>query len=273
MKKFYRLHSKSFNNHKAKNYKELWSKMKAKGYQGMLIETHTEFKSVDNNKFHAIFSTEKEDRHGEIVYQDWDLKNFKKNPVYLDSHNYSSIEYIIGKVEKIKVKENKLEGDVVFALDNPRGELAYKLAEGGFLNTSSVGFIPKVFDDEGNILKSELLEISGVVVPANAEALYEKKKVKKEAKKEVEEVKEEVKEDVCIGNCSECQLENCLKTAEEKIKEAIKREMEIKEQAIDKILKAIILVGEKTGRNSSQGDRAINTKINCAIRKLLKLKQ
>jgi hypothetical protein len=260
-KKFYRLHSKSFNNHKAKNYKELWSKMKAKGYQGMLIETHTEFKSVDNNKFHAIFSTEKEDRHGEIVYQDWDLKNFKKNPVYLDSHNYSSIEYIIGKVEKIKVKENKLEGDVVFALDNPRGELAYKLAEGGFLNTSSVGFIPKVFDDEGNILKSELLEISGVVVPANAEALYEKKKVKKEAKKEVEEVKEEAKENVCI------------KTAEEKIKEVIKREMEIKEQAIDKILKAIILVSEKTGRNSSQGDRAINTKINCAIRKLLKLKQ
>jgi len=166
-----------------------WEALKKEGYKGLIMEVPTKFKSVDDNKFHAIFSTAKEDRHGEIVYQNWDLKSFKKNPVYLDSHNYSSIDFIIGKVAKIK-SDKVLEGDIEFALSNPRGQLAYDLAKDGFLNTSSVGFIPKEFDDKGNILKSELLEISAVGVPANPEATYSKQyednKTKQEEAKEIE---------------------------------------------------------------------------------------
>jgi hypothetical protein len=260
-KKFYRLHSKSFKNHKASNYKELWGKMKEKGYQGMLIEAHTEFKSVEDNKFHAIFSTASEDRHGEIVYQDWDLKHFKKNPVYIDSHNYSSIEFIIGKVEKLKVKDNKLEGDIVFCLDNPRGELAYKMANGGFLNTSSVGFVPKQFDDKGNIIKSELLEISGVVVPANAEALYEKY---------VKQIKSDSKEGE--GECGDCVRE--VESPEDKIKKAIEKEIDIKKRAIQRIVDACFVVSKFKKVETPEEDRAdINHKINVAIRNLLKLKK
>jgi len=261
MTKFYKLHAKSFKNHKASNYKELWGKMKEKGYQGMLIEAHTEFKSVEDNKFHAIFSTASEDRHGEIVYQDWDLKHFKKNPVYIDSHNYSSIEFIIGKVEKLKVKDNKLEGDIVFCLDNPRGELAYKMANGGFLNTSSVGFIPKQFDDKGNIIKSELLEISGVVVPANAEALYEKY---------VKQIKSDSKEGE--GECGDCVRE--VESPEDKIKKAIEKEIDIKKRAIQRIVDACFVVSEFKKVETPEEDRAdINHKINVAIRNLLKLKK
>lgn len=155
--------------------KELWLKARADGYEGLAIICAVEMtKDTESKKYHAVFSTEAEDRHGEIVYQDFDLKSFKKNPVYLDSHNYDSIEHIIGKVSPISVKDGKLQGDIEFATMNPKGKLAEEMAAAGFLNTSSIGFIPKVFDDKGNILKSELLEISAVSVPANPEATYEK---------------------------------------------------------------------------------------------------
>jgi phage head maturation protease len=172
-KKFLSLSNKSITG--AATFKELWEKAQTEGYEGLALICAVEMtKDADTKKYHAVFSSETEDRHGEIVYQDFDLKAFKKNPVYLDSHNYDSIEHIIGKVSPLSVKEGKLQGDIEFATMNPKGLLAEKMADGGFLNTSSIGFIPKVFDDKGNILKSELLEISAVSVPANPEATFEK---------------------------------------------------------------------------------------------------
>jgi HK97 family phage prohead protease len=175
MRKFLTLTNATFQKHNVSTLKELWQKAAAEGYEGMSSTcTLTLEKDADTKKFHAVFSSEVEDRHGEIVYQSFDLKAFKKNPVFLDSHNYGSIEHIIGRIEPISVKDEKLQGDIEFALDNPRGMLAQNLADKGFLNTTSIGFIPKEFDDKGNILKSELLEISAVSVPANPEALFEK---------------------------------------------------------------------------------------------------
>jgi len=175
MKKFLKITDSTLKEYKVKTLKDLWEKVKGK-YKGFEVEVFTSFKKSqsDDNKFHAVFSTAKEDRHGDIVKQEWDLKSFKKNPVFLDSHNYDSIEYIIGKVKGANTKNGRLEGDIVFALSNPRGQLAYNLALEGFINTTSVGFMPKEFDNEGTILKSELLEVSAVSVPANPEALIEK---------------------------------------------------------------------------------------------------
>ena len=171
--KFYKVTSKSFGELEVANHKELWDKVKGE-YQGLSMATKSEYVKSEENKFHVTFSSDTEDRHMERVYQNFDLKHFKGNPVLIDSHNYSSIEHIIGRVDKIKVKDGKLQGDVVFALENPKGLLAYHLAGGGFLNATSIGFIPKEFDKDGNIIKSELLEISVVSVPANPEALFEK---------------------------------------------------------------------------------------------------
>jgi HK97 family phage prohead protease len=188
MKKYLEISTKSLEELGVKTHKELWAKAQKDGYSGMEVCINAEFtKSIeDDNSFHAIFSTANEDRHGDVVVQDWDLRYFKKNNVLLDSHNYDSIENIIGKITNIK-QDKVLEGDVSFHLANPKGVLAREQVKDGFGNALSVGFIPKEFDDKGTIMKSELLEVSKVSVPANAEALF----VKEEIKEEIIEKKEE----------------------------------------------------------------------------------
>ena len=180
MHKLFHLLDNTFAKQEVKSYKELWTKLEKQGYKGLELDCFTQMKRQQNdgndNLFTTVFSDAKEDRHGDIVKQNFELKSFKKNPVLLDSHNNMSIESVIGKVKNIKVQDNKLQGDIVFAKDeNPRAEVAFKLVNGGFVNTTSIGFIPIEFDEKtGDIVKSELLEISLVGVPANPRALIEK---------------------------------------------------------------------------------------------------
>jgi hypothetical protein len=144
--------------------------MKEKLYK--ILDVKVKSVNEDNATLEAIFSTEDEDRHGDIVRQNWDLKSFKKNPVILNSHNYWSATDVIGKAEKIGIKNGKLEGKIKFAVEeNPIAKIIFDLYKGGFLSAFSVGFIPKEFSDKGEIIKSELLEVSAVSVPANAYAL------------------------------------------------------------------------------------------------------
>lgn len=283
--KFYKLHNSSLTKHKVASQKELWEKLEAKGYKGLELQAKTVFtkSSKSENVFHAIFSTSTMDRHGEIVYQNWNLKNFKKNPVYLDSHNYGSIEHIIGKVSKMKQTENDLTGDIEFALSNPKGAMASEMAKDGFINASSVGFIPLEFDEKGNIIKSELLEISAVSVPANPEALYELKKYENtrkdtgddntenenisDSKTEREKDKEGEKE---IAD----EVIEIKSSPVEVVSKAIRQEYDIKSRALGRILSAIKLVSQETkGRKTPSEEKAdVNAKVNRAIKELLKLK-
>jgi len=137
-----------------------------------------EIKKIDENKasLDGIFSSANEDRHGDIVMQNFDLKAFKKNPVILNSHDHGDATEVIGKASGVKVKDGKLQGKITFAVnENPKAKIIFDLYKGGFLNAFSVGFIPKEFDDKKNIIKSELLEVSAVSVPANADALVQAK--------------------------------------------------------------------------------------------------
>lgn len=172
MKKYYQIQNKSFDELGVGSVKELWEKVK-KTHDGISADSFVKFEAREKG-FHADFSSAKEDRHGDVVHQNFDLKSFKKNPVVLDSHNYNSIENIIGRVTKITTKNGNLEGDVEFMLDNPKGALAHKMVEDGFLNAVSIGFIPLEFNAKGEITKSELLELSVVGVPAQAGALFKK---------------------------------------------------------------------------------------------------
>jgi len=147
------------------------------------IELGFKVKDYDDKSksINGVFSTNSEDRHGDVVEQNWDLKNFKKNPVILNSHNYGDVTEILGKAEKLSTKTGKLEGKITFAVEeNPKAKIAYELYKNGFASAFSVGFIPRVFDGKGKITKSELLEISLVSVPANAQALAKKKGIKVE---------------------------------------------------------------------------------------------
>lgn len=173
MNKYFKLTNKSFDDLGVKNYQELWQKV-GSDYKGLSLDVNTSITKSADNKFHAVFSSAMEDRHGDIVHQNFDLKWFKQNPVFLDSHNYGTIAAILGKISGTRVKDGLLQGDIEFALDNPLGLLAMKLASGGFLNATSIGFIPRAFNDDGSISKSELLEVSAVSVPAQPMALLEK---------------------------------------------------------------------------------------------------
>lgn len=139
-------------------------------------------KAKDDTKFDdekltikgVIMSTGSQDRHGDTVNPDgWDLKNFKKNPVLLAFHSYWSTP--VGRVAKVWVEKGKaLMGDLAFSATE-RGKEFYQLYKEGSMSAFSVGFIVKDWGDpekdKFTIMKQELLELSCVPVPANAEAL------------------------------------------------------------------------------------------------------
>lgn len=122
----------------------------------------------------AVASTDILDRHGERINQEgWDLKNFKKNPVMLWGHDHNEIA--VGNARNIHIERASGTPRLVFTPDfhekTEKARALKALFEEGWLNSFSVGFIPKEFDGKENTyLKQELLEISAVNVPANAEA-------------------------------------------------------------------------------------------------------
>ena len=119
----------------------------------------------------AIASTESKDRDGDIVKSEgWELDDFRKAPRLLWSHDASQLP--IGKVTNIGIRNGELKFNAVFAeKENKFASDVAKMFKSGFLNTFSVGFIPKTRDEDGNIVQQELLEISAVNVPANPEAM------------------------------------------------------------------------------------------------------
>lgn len=122
-------------------------------------------------------TSEAVDRQGEVVTADgWEMKNFLANPVILDSHQYSGIENIVGRAVRLERVGDAWEADIKFNA-SPRGQLAKTLVESGDLSAVSVGFKPikieqgKAAGDPPRHTQKELLEISVVPVPANADAV------------------------------------------------------------------------------------------------------
>jgi phage head maturation protease len=140
------------------------------------------------------------DRQGEIVtVEGWDFTNYLANPVVLNSHQYGDIEAIVGRTVSISQGTDGWYADVRFN-DTPNGRLAQMLVDGGDLRAVSVGFKPitmqypdvpaarrarALTDAQAKALVNmrpdpasavrhtvkELLEVSVVPVPANAEAV------------------------------------------------------------------------------------------------------
>jgi hypothetical protein len=133
-----------------------------------------------NGTFDVIISTEDTDRAGEIVKQSgWELANFKNNPIVLWGHDYYSLP--IGVCLETYITEQNgvpalgAKGVFLSADINPFAQQVRKLYEFGIGKgagvgcTTSVGFIPKEFDEtQRNVItKAELLEFSFVPIPAN----------------------------------------------------------------------------------------------------------
>jgi hypothetical protein len=237
MKKYYHIRNKSFDELDVGSFKDLWEKLN-KDYDGITADVFTKFETQEKG-FKVIMSSPKEDRHGDVVHQTFDTKAFKGNPVVLDSHNYDSIEHIVGKVNKIGKTDGKLSGDIEFMLDNPKGLLAHKMAEQGFLNAVSIGFIPLEFNGKGEISKSELLELSVVTVPAQAEALFEKlvKSIEEEAEVETEETEEETEEVIGINELEEDEEPEVEEEPEDEPEEETKSKSELCKEILKELQK------------------------------------
>lgn len=124
--------------------------------------------------YQIVASTKDEDRDREIILPTAfsNLKAYlKNNPVILFGHNHYNPP--IAKAVSGKITDNALVLDIVFAETEFGKEIKYLFDE-GFMNSFSVGFIPKSWDvDSENrrvFTDVELLEVSAVPVPANAAA-------------------------------------------------------------------------------------------------------
>jgi len=129
--------------------------------------------------FEAIASTHTRDRYGDVVVQDWDLSEYRKNSVMLFQHDPKEI---IGEAESVEVRQKKLFTRFrLYAEDtSPTVNFMRRLAEQKALRALSVGFIPgksEVIRNEGGdftgfrFSENKLLEISVVSIPANPDAL------------------------------------------------------------------------------------------------------
>ena len=147
------------------------------GAPGLRAGVHCTLKAVDGEPATMDFigSDGSVDRYNEVIDpKGWQLENFRANPVIPDCHDYSSIAKILGRATSVEVKGGQLVNRVEFCTENPMGNLAFKMAKGGFIKSQSVGFIPLDWTNgighdqpDRTYTKQELLEISMVVVPAN----------------------------------------------------------------------------------------------------------
>lgn len=162
------------------NYKKLTEDFKKDFVAILAKEATAKFFSImkdvgdDTGTFDVIISTADRDRQNEIVMQEgWDLSFYKLNPVVLWAHDYDALP--IGVCTNIALVDGKLraQGKFAPASANPFAQQVRALYEGGFVKTTSVGFIPTEFDanDRDVVLKAQLLEFSFVPVPANPYAL------------------------------------------------------------------------------------------------------
>lgn len=111
-------------------------------------EFSTQVKVISEEKgiIQYVASSAALDSHREIVDpRGWRFNRMKTNPVFVNSHNYWSIEDQLGKVLSWGVREEMLIQDVQWAIDVPECRLArfgFNMTVKGYLNAVSVGFIP-----------------------------------------------------------------------------------------------------------------------------------
>lgn len=145
-------------------------------------------KSIRKESREADFvaSTDIVDMHDEVVAQDWDLRDFKNNPVALFAH--CSRDLPIGKCIRCEVvmgpRGAQLECTIKFSTAdlNPLAEQVWRNIEEGVLKAVSVGFVPRdlrfeVRDGREVLVlgKNKLLEIIVTPIGANPEALAKMK--------------------------------------------------------------------------------------------------
>lgn len=92
-----------------------------------------------------IASNETVDSYREIIRAaGWRFDLFRKNAPFVDSHDYTSVDKLLGKVVGWRVEGDQLIERVQWAVGvgNHLADIGWKLTLGGFLKAVSVGFYP-----------------------------------------------------------------------------------------------------------------------------------
>jgi len=130
-------------------------------------------------------TTEDVDRSGDVIVADGgDFKNYSKNPLFLWAHDHAGMTLPIGKaLDVTKISGVGADFKIQFDAKDPFAMEVYRKYKDGYLHAVSVGIIAhkaeRRLDAEGEpmwppaykYLEWELLELSGVPIPANPNAL------------------------------------------------------------------------------------------------------
>lgn len=108
----------------------------------------------------------------------WDLANYRRNPVVLWVHDYMGANLPIGRADAF-VEGDALMADVTFDNEDPFAMAVESKYRRGFLNAVSVGWQTRnLVDDATNepVTRYELWDVSAVPVPGDPDALIERQK-------------------------------------------------------------------------------------------------
>lgn len=125
----------------------------------------------------AVIATEHLDRHNEHMNIDG-IETPRSNYKAYYNHSYNgSTDLPVGIIEELRKSGKKLIGRIKLAVEEyPFAAQLYKMIQGGYVDSMSIGFIPKEWDDESQTwTKSEFIEASFVAEPANVMAMVSSK--------------------------------------------------------------------------------------------------
>lgn len=107
------------------------------------------------------------------------MDNFKKNPIAVRQHDTWSVP--VGRWENVRVENGQLVGTLVFDKNDEEAVRLYWKYKDGFMNAVSIHILPIEQSEDPALLlpgqvyptitKSELLEVSVVTLPGNANAV------------------------------------------------------------------------------------------------------
>ncbi|HOC57900.1 MAG TPA: hypothetical protein PKI20_19935 [Verrucomicrobiota bacterium] len=110
------------------------------------IYPHTKVLDASAGLVEYVASDETLDHGREIIRASgWRFRHFDKNAPFVDSHDYGSIERVLGRVVDREVRGRRLIEVVKWAVDvadNRLAQLGFRMTSAGYLKAVSVGFQP-----------------------------------------------------------------------------------------------------------------------------------
>jgi HK97 family phage major capsid protein len=152
-----------------------------------LMNTQTRVEDAQKGIVSYTASDQSLDSYNEIIMAvGWRFDQFSRNAPFVDSHDYSSIDKLLGRVIEFKVVGRQLVETVQWAIDVPTNLLAIKgfqMTAAGHLKAVSVGFVPvefvTKFDSDPSGFQSAVKELNLSTTDANAvRCIYTKQQQK-----------------------------------------------------------------------------------------------